>query len=94
MIKFAKKQFPDGVEFIAKKGENMDFSGEFDLIFSNACLHWIADQDKVVKGVYRALKPGGRIFFQMGGKGNAGVMNTIVDNMIKAERMVKIFQEF
>jgi ubiquinone/menaquinone biosynthesis C-methylase UbiE len=94
MIKFAKTNFPGGIKFIAEKGEDMDFSGEFDLIFSNACLHWIADQEKVVKGVYRALKPGGRIFFQMGGKGNAGVMNTIVDNMIKEREWSKYFRDF
>jgi ubiquinone/menaquinone biosynthesis C-methylase UbiE len=94
MIKFAKSNFPDGIEFIAEKGENIDFLREFDLIFSNACLHWIADQDRVIKGVYRALKPGGRIFFQMGGKGNAGVMNMIVDDMIKKREWSKYFKNF
>ena len=94
MIEFAKKGFPKGVEFIAKKGEKIDFPEKFDLIYSNACLHWIADQDKVVKGVFRALKPGGRIFFQMGGKGNAGIMNIIVDGMTRQREWSKYFRNF
>jgi len=29
-------------------------------VFSNAVLHWIKQPEKVVAGIYRALKPGGR----------------------------------
>ena len=49
----------------------LTFQSEFDMVFSNAALHWIVDQKAVLAGVQRSLKPGGRLLFQMAGKGNA-----------------------
>ena len=48
------------------------------MAFSNAALHWIVDQKAVLAGVQRSLKSGGRLLFQMAGKGNAkDVLNII-----------------
>jgi len=49
----------------------MDYKDQFDVIFSNAVLHWIPDHKPVLTGICQALVPGGRILLQMGGKGNA-----------------------
>lgn len=46
------------------------FDAEFDAVFSNAALHWMTDRAAVLGGVARALKPGGRLVAEMGGKGN------------------------
>lgn len=46
------------------------FEAEFDAVFSNAALHWMADRTSVLAGTARALKPGGRLVAEMGGKGN------------------------
>ena len=54
-----------------KDVKDIDFNCEFDLIFSNACLHWVTDHLPVLKKIKRNLKPSGHILFQMGGKGNA-----------------------
>ncbi len=51
-------------------GEALPFDQEFDAVFSNAALHWMRDQDAVLEGVYRALKPGGRFVAECGGQGN------------------------
>lgn len=50
--------------------EALAFSHEFDAAFSNAALHWMRNQDEVLAGVHRALKPGGRFVAEMGGHGN------------------------
>ena len=47
----------------------LDFEGEFDAVFSNAVLHWIADPDAALAGVRRALGPGGRLVAELGGHG-------------------------
>ncbi|KAK3069872.1 hypothetical protein LTR53_011459 [Teratosphaeriaceae sp. CCFEE 6253] len=48
--------------------------GSWDKVFSNAALHWIlrnpATRVAVFRDAHRALKPGGRLVFEMGGKGN------------------------
>lgn len=49
----------------------LPFESEFDAVFSNAALHWMKrDPDAVLRGVARALKPGGRFVAEMGGAGN------------------------
>jgi SAM-dependent methyltransferase len=49
---------------------NLHFHGEFDAVFSNAALHWIPQPERVVAGVWNALRPGGRFVGECGGKGN------------------------
>jgi SAM-dependent methyltransferase len=43
----------------------------FDVVFSSATLHWIPDARAVLASIRRALRPGGRVLLQMGGRGNA-----------------------
>jgi trans-aconitate methyltransferase len=59
-----------GLDARLMNGDALSFDGEFDAVFSNAALHWMRDQDAVLRGVYRALKPGGRFVAEMGGHGN------------------------
>src|ERR1700678_313777 len=67
MIAAAKKR---GVDARCASGEALPFDQEFGAVFSNAALHWMRDQDAVLEGVYRALKPGGRFVAECGGQGN------------------------
>ncbi len=59
-----------GLDARVTNGESLEFDSEFDAVFSNAAMHWMADADAVVEGVWRALKPGGRFVAEMGGFGN------------------------
>jgi SAM-dependent methyltransferase len=59
-----------GVNAYCMSGEALTFDQQFDAVFSNAALHWMSDQDAVLRGVYRALKPGGRFVAECGGQGN------------------------
>jgi trans-aconitate methyltransferase len=59
-----------GLDARVANGASLDFSSEFDAVFSNAALHWMKDDpDAVIAGVTRALKPGGRFAGEMGGHG-------------------------
>lgn len=42
----------------------------FDIIVSNAALHWVHDHEAVVRQVARLLRPGGRFVARLGGAGN------------------------
>lgn len=59
-----------GIDAQAMDADALDFDHEFDAVFSNAALHWMRNQDTVLAGVHRALKPGGRFVAEMGGHGN------------------------
>jgi len=46
---------------------DIDFLEEFDAVFSNAVLHWLKDADRVIRNVFRALRPSGRFVAECGG---------------------------
>ncbi len=56
-----------GLSFDAGRGEAMPSaeSAAFDLVFSNYAIQWSADQEGLLDEVWRCLKPGGRIAFEM-----------------------------
>ena len=56
-----------GLQIVEKSAFDMDFSHDFDAVFSNAALHWMKDPDVVIAGVARALRPRGRFVAEMGG---------------------------
>ncbi|HEV2567201.1 class I SAM-dependent methyltransferase [Sphingomonas sp.] len=67
MIAAAKAR---GLDARVMDGQALQFDGEFDAVFSNAALHWMLDPPAVARGVFRALKPGGRFVGEQGGAGN------------------------
>jgi SAM-dependent methyltransferase len=69
-----------GVDAQVMDGENLAFDQEFDAVFSNAALHWMRNPDKVIAGVYRALRPQGRFIAEFGGHGCvAKIKKALVD---------------
>lgn len=72
----------------------LDYENEFTAVFSNAVLHWIADQRSVVHHIARALRPSGRVLVQCGGHGNAqGVIDSFT-RVASRERWSKYFAQF
>lgn len=63
-----------GIDARVCNAEALPFDNEFDAVFSNAALHWVRDQDAMLAGVRRALKPGGRFVAEMGGHGNVAAI--------------------
>jgi len=43
----------------------------FDLVFSNAAMHWVDDHQAFLRRAAACLRPGGRLLVSCGGKGNA-----------------------
>jgi trans-aconitate 2-methyltransferase len=74
MIAFAKERFPSAefqnLRFVQADACALPFTSEFDVVFSNAVLHWLRDHQPVLGGTAGSLRPGGRCVLQMGGKGN------------------------
>jgi SAM-dependent methyltransferase len=63
-----------GIDARVIDGEALAFEGEFDAVFSNAALHWMKRPDRVLSGVFRALRPGGRFVGEMGAAGNVSAI--------------------
>lgn len=59
-----------GLDARLMNGEALTLPETFDAVFSNAAMHWMPDQDAVMRGVFAILRPGGRFVVEMGGVGN------------------------
>ena len=75
MIAYAVQKYPTGqypnLAFSCVDARQLEFKEEFDLIFSNAVLHWVDNHQAFLKGANQALQDGGRLIISCGGQGNA-----------------------
>jgi len=98
MIQFASNMFPGNrypnLSFMEGDARALLFSSEFDVVFSNAALHWVNDHGPVVAGISRALRSGGRMVVQMGGKGNAAQVFEALDKLLAQSRWNEYFSNF
>lgn len=63
-----------GLDVRLGDAQALTFDAEFDAVFSNAALHWMREADRVIDGVRRALRPGGRFVGEFGAKGNVAAI--------------------
>ena len=78
MVERARAAFPS-MRFDVADATTMAFDRPFDAIFSNAALHWVRPPEAAVARMAAAVRPGGRLVLEMGGRGNvAGVLAAVV----------------
>jgi trans-aconitate 2-methyltransferase len=70
MIEVAQKQKKNNLAFRLLDINSLDFREEFDLVFSNATLHWVKDHNRLLNNVYISLRKGGEARFNFGAEGN------------------------
>ena len=73
MIAQARANYP-AIEFEVQDARALPYEAEFDAVFSNAVLHWVQPAGDAAAGIARALKPGGRMVVELGGRGNTAVL--------------------
>jgi trans-aconitate methyltransferase len=72
MIEFATRAFSSSnLEFYVMDARKIQFARKFNLVFSNAALHWVDDHEAFLGGAASVLRSGGRLVVSCGGKGNA-----------------------
>jgi trans-aconitate 2-methyltransferase len=98
MVRFASQRFPrrsyPNLTFRVMDARALSFRAEFTVVFSNAVLHWVADQPLVLAGIREALIPDGRCLLQMGGRGNAAEVLAAVNTVIQDSRWQDAFAGF
>ncbi len=98
MVRFARDAFPEerhpNLRFSQADARRLELDGEFDLVFSNATLHWVVDHRPVLAGIARALKPGGRLVAQMAGAGNAAPVVALVQGLCAEPEWREPFEGF
>ena len=98
MIELARTAFPSAthgnLSFMLRDARDLRFEERFDIAFSNATLHWVKDHRAVLQSVCQALKPRGRLLFQLGGRGNGEAIFDVARAMIESPRWCEFFQDF
>lgn len=64
--------------------QKLEVPGTFDLAFSNAAIHWMPDHHAVIAGLARVIRPGGRIFLSMGGRGTSSLVHAALARLSEA----------
>lgn len=93
LSKFPKSKFPN-LKFYNMDAHSFVLNENFDLVFSNAALHWISDHLSVLKCISRVMKQNGRLIISCGGKGNADYIIKVMYRIIKTERWKMYFEDF
>lgn len=66
MIEKAKTDYPElEFEVLDVNGDLSAFNGQFDVVFSNACLQWLPDHQTLLPKLMKLLKKGGELAVQM-----------------------------
>lgn len=96
MVLLAQQIFAANHNLSFKQDDATDFlyKEKFDVIFSNAVLHWVKDHLAVLNNCYQSLRSGGKIVLQMGGKGNAHEFIDIVTRVTSQQKWQAYFETF
>ena len=98
MINLAVERYPESkypnLKFKLMDARKLAFNECFDIVFSNAALHWVKDHKPVVRGLSKSLRPGGKILLQMGGKGNASYILSVLGEIQSKLEWQQYFDNF
>ncbi len=98
MVARARSRHPiadhSNLSFVLGDARFLPFRDGFNVVFSNAVLHWLRDHRPVLRGIFDSAKRGARIILQMGGSGNAGGVLAVLEGMLRAEEWRSYFDDF
>jgi trans-aconitate methyltransferase len=90
---YAASEFGN-LQFALADARALPFRDAFEVVFSNAVLHWVQDHRPVLDGLRRSLRAGGRLLLQMGGRGNAADILGALERVINTQRWHRYFDDF
>lgn len=95
MIAYAQATYSmPNLSFACVDARLLSFSNQFDLMFSNAALHWFDGHAIFLKAASRALKPNGRLITSCGGIGNGNDMISAFAKVAAQDPWCKYFPTF
>jgi trans-aconitate 2-methyltransferase len=85
---------PERVEL--REGDLLELEVEepVDAILSTATFHWIADHERLFRTLRAALRPGGRLVAQCGGRGNIDVLRGVAHAILAREPYAAHFRDW
>ncbi|MDI6747684.1 MAG: methyltransferase domain-containing protein [Rhodocyclaceae bacterium] len=95
MIAAARSHQAANLSFkVADINDGQSFGSGFDVIFSNAALHWVADHQTLLGNALRALNGGGAVAFSFAGEGNCANFIRVVKAAMQLPQFARFFSGF
>jgi trans-aconitate 2-methyltransferase len=93
MVEAARRRFAGDSRVRVEHRDILELEVEepVDMIFSTATFHWIKDHERLFDRLARALKPGGRLVVQCGGRGNIAGTLAATEWIMGEERFGEFF---
>jgi trans-aconitate 2-methyltransferase len=94
MIEVARQRQRDNLRFVLLDINDLGFHEQFDVVFSNATLHWVRDHQRLYRNVKWALRPGGVVRFNFAGDGNCSHFFTVIREAMSLDGISSCFNDF
>lgn len=94
MINRARQRETANLNFSVTDIRDMSGLGDFDMIFSNAALHWITDHYRLWKDIDGILMSGASVRFSFAGKGNSANFIEAVRAVMSHSNFSSLFDDF
>lgn len=94
MIDVASPKERSNLRFRNLDIDNLDYENQFDVIISNATLHWIKDHKRLLQNVHRSLRHNGVVRFNFAGDGNCSHFFFVVREAIALDEFSPFFEGF
>jgi len=94
MINVAKQKERNNLHFVLMDINDLSFTDEFDVVFSNATLHWVQDHNHLIANVIRCLRHGGFLRLNFAADGNCSHFFKVIRIAMSLEKFLRYFAEF
>lgn len=94
MIDTALPKVRRNLGFLLMDINELDFVEKFDVVISNATLHWVKNHKRLLEKVHRTLRKGGRLRFNFAGEGNCAYFFKVIREAMALDDFAVHFAEF
>jgi trans-aconitate 2-methyltransferase len=94
MAKHAQEALGDRATILCQDLVELELPEPVDTAFSNATFHWVHDHDRLFACLYAAIKPGGQLMAQCGGRGNIDSFRVLADAVAGTEPFAPYFSDW
>lgn len=94
MMAVARQKVARNLRFLRLDINTLGFCEEFDVVFSSATLHWILDHERLLRNIWRSLRPGGVARCSFAGQGNCAHLIAVIREVMSSTSFSRHFQGF
>jgi trans-aconitate 2-methyltransferase len=94
MAKHAQEALGDRATILCQDLVELELPEPVDTAFSNATFHWVPDHDRLFQQLHAAIKPGGQLMAQCGGRGNINSFRVLADEVAQTQPFAPYFGDW